>query len=135
MFKKIIRYKNDAYLLLFLVLAAWLYFSTSTIIAIIHFQKNFVFINGVLAATILMFFFLLIKKTLDLSTNLGNPDWFALPGTTLGIQGTWRSLDEFSPRYSPLAAPEFGDPPISPVGFPNGSEWEIRTYLHVNIGN
>jgi len=75
-----------------------------------------------------------VQLMLDLSTNLGNPDWFALPGTTLGIQGTWRSLDQYSPRYSPLQAPEFGEPPISTVGFPNGSEWEIRTYLHVNIG-
>jgi len=76
-----------------------------------------------------------VQLMLDLSTNLGNPDWFALPGTTLGIQGTWRSLDQYSPRYSPLQAPEFGEPPVSTVGFPNGSEWEIRTYLHVNIGN
>lgn len=75
-----------------------------------------------------------VQLMLDLSTNLGNPDWFALPGTTLGIQGTWRSLDQFSPRYSPLQAPEFEEPPISTVGFPNGTEWEIRTYLHVNIG-
>jgi len=76
-----------------------------------------------------------LQLMLDLSTNLGNPDWFALPGTTLGIQGTWRSLNEFSPRYSPLQAPQFEQPPLSPVGFPNGSEWEIRTYLRVNIGN
>jgi len=25
-------------------------------------------------------------------------------------------------------------PPLSPVGFGNGSEWEIRTYVHINIG-
>ena len=71
---------------------------------------------------------------LDLSTSLGKPDWFILPSTTIGIRGTWRSLDQFSNRYAPLAAPEFGEPPISPVGFPNGSEWEIRTYVHINIG-
>ena len=75
-----------------------------------------------------------LQLMLDVSTNLGNPDWFALPGTTLGIQGIWRSLDQFSPRYLPLQAPEFEEPPLSPVGFPNGSEWQIRTYLHVNIG-
>ena len=75
-----------------------------------------------------------MQLMLDLSLNLGNPDWFALPGTSLGIRGTWRSLNEFSPRYAPLAAVEFEEPPISPVGFPDGSEWEIRTYLHVNIG-
>ncbi len=75
-----------------------------------------------------------VQTMLDLSMNLGNPDWFALPGTSLGIRGIWRSLNEFSPRYAPLAADAFQEPPISPVGFPNGSEWEIRTYLHVNIG-
>ena len=75
-----------------------------------------------------------LQLMLDFSTTLGKPDWFILPSTTVGIRGTWRSLNEFSPRYSPLAAPPFGDPPLSPVGFPNGSEWEIRTYVHINIG-
>jgi hypothetical protein len=75
-----------------------------------------------------------LQLMLDFSTTLGKPDWFILPSTTVGIRGTWRSLNEFSPRFSPLAAPDFGDPPLSPVGFPNGSEWEIRTYVHINIG-
>ena len=75
-----------------------------------------------------------LQLMLDFSTTLGKPDWFVLPSTTVGIRGTWRSLNEFSPRYSPLAAPQFGVPPLSPVGFPNGSEWEIRTYIHINIG-
>lgn len=75
-----------------------------------------------------------LQLMLDISTSLGKPDWFILPNTTIGLRGTWRSLDEFSPRYSPLVAPEFGVPPLSPVGFPNGSEWEIRTYVHINIG-
>ena len=70
----------------------------------------------------------------DLSTTLGKPDWFILPNTQLGIRFTWRSLDEFSPRYLPNVAEEFSLPTISPVGFGNGSEWEIRTYLHINIG-
>ena len=75
-----------------------------------------------------------LQLMLDISTSFGKPDWFILPNTTIGLRGTWRSLNEFSPRYAPLAAPEFGVPPISPVGFPNGSEWEIRTYVHINIG-
>lgn len=62
----------------------------------------------------------------DLSTTLGKPGWFILPNTRLGIRYTWRSLDNFSPRY------EFQDP--LDLGFPNGNEWEIRTYLHINIG-
>ncbi|NNL82691.1 MAG: hypothetical protein HKP28_04835, partial [Winogradskyella sp.] len=75
-----------------------------------------------------------LQFMMDVSTSLGKPDWFILPNTTIGLRGIWRSLDENSPRYAPLQAPEFGQPPISPVGFPNGSEWEIRTYVHINIG-
>lgn len=75
-----------------------------------------------------------LQLMLDVSTSFGKPDWFILPNTTIGLRGTWRSLNEFSPRFSPLAGPEFGVPPLSPVGFPNGSEWEIRTYVHINVG-
>jgi hypothetical protein len=72
----------------------------------------------------------------DLSTTVGKQDWFILPNTTLGMRFTWRSLNEFSPRYLPnQTADEFATAPIlSPVGFDNGSEWEFRTYLHINIG-
>jgi hypothetical protein len=74
---------------------------------------------------------------LDVSTTLGKPDWFILPSTTVGVRGTWRSLDANSGgRFGPNAASEFAsEPTISPVGFPNGTEWEIRTYVHINIGN
>lgn len=67
-----------------------------------------------------------LQFKLDLSTTVGKPDWFILPNTRLGIRYTWRSLDNFSPRF------EFQDP--IDQGFPNGNEWEIRTYLHINIG-
>jgi len=72
---------------------------------------------------------------LDISTTVGKPDWFVLPDTKIGIRGTWRSLDQFSPRYAPNTAAEFANTPVlSPVGFNNGNEWEIRTYVHINIG-
>jgi hypothetical protein len=51
--------------------------------------------------------------------------------------GTWRSLNQYSgSRYLPnQTASQYATQPIlSPVGFPNGSEWEIRTYIHINIG-
>lgn len=71
----------------------------------------------------------------DISTTVGKQDWFILPNTTLGMRFTWRSLNEYSPRYLPNAAEEFATSPIiSPVGFPNGNEWELRTYLHINVG-
>lgn len=75
-----------------------------------------------------------VQFMLDVSTTLGKPDWFVLPNTKVGLRYTWRSLNQYSPRYSPLDGPEFGVPPLSPVGFPDGSEWEIRTYVHINIG-
>jgi hypothetical protein len=78
-----------------------------------------------------------VQLMLDLSTTLGKPDWFILPNTQVGIRGTWRSMDENSPRYSPNVVPPNTFPAIptlSSVGFGNGNEWEIRTYIHINIG-
>lgn len=75
-----------------------------------------------------------LQLMLDVSTTLGKPDWFILPSTRVGIRGTWRSLDQFSPRYLPNQAELNQDPPVSTVGFGNGTEWEIRTYIHINIG-
>ena len=78
-----------------------------------------------------------LQLMLDLSTSIGKPDWFILPSTRIGIRGTWRSLNEFSPRYAPLAVDPNVFPPLpilSPVGFDNGQEWEIRTYVQINIG-
>jgi hypothetical protein len=76
-----------------------------------------------------------VQTMLDVSLSIGKPDWFILPNTRIGVRGTWRGLDQYSPRYSPMAAPEFSNEPIiSPVGFPNGNEWELRTYIQINIG-
>lgn len=78
-----------------------------------------------------------LQLMVDISTSLGKPDWFILPSTRIGIRGTWRSLNEFSPRFGPnFVAPNTFPPvpPISTVGFDNGQEWEIRTYVHINIG-
>jgi hypothetical protein len=77
-----------------------------------------------------------LQSAIDISTSVGKPSWFILPDTRIGIMGIWRSLDQYSPRYLPnQTASEFATQPIlSPVGFGNGSEWEIRTYIHINIG-
>ncbi len=75
-----------------------------------------------------------VQSMLDISTSVGKPDWFLLPDTKIGIRGTWRSLDQYSSRYGPLESPEYGESYISPVGFKDGNEWEIRTYIHINIG-
>lgn len=76
----------------------------------------------------------------DISTTVGKPDWFLLPSTQFGMRFMWRSLDRFSPRYSPaiITDPATGqdvlDPNFDPTGFANGNEWEFRTYLHINLG-
>jgi hypothetical protein len=76
-----------------------------------------------------------LQLMMDLSSSIGKPTWFILPDTKIGIRGTWRTLNQYSPRYLPNVAEEFATSPIvSPVGFPNGNEWEIRTYIHINIG-
>ncbi len=54
----------------------------------------------------------------DVSRTLGTPRWFSLPQTKFGVRGTWRSLDVNSNRYIEV---EPGD----------GTEWEVRTYLHL----
>ena len=72
----------------------------------------------------------------DVSYTLGKPRWFGLPQTRLGLRATWRSLDEFSNRYCPVRVPDaLGNPVCDSTaqGFSNGSEWEIRTYLHVAL--
>ncbi|GAA4070987.1 hypothetical protein GCM10022389_15260 [Flavobacterium cheonanense] len=78
-----------------------------------------------------------VQSSIDISTSVGKPNWFILPDTKIGIMGIWRSLDQYSPRYSPTFVPANTFPAVpvlTPVGFGNGSEWEIRTYIHINIG-
>jgi len=78
-----------------------------------------------------------LQLALDMSVQLGMPQWFDLPQTRLGIVGTWRSLDKYSPRYCPTTNLNvLGEPVCDPnaPGYSDGSEWEIRTYLHFNLG-
>ncbi len=73
----------------------------------------------------------------DISTTVGKPSWFQLPTTRMGLRGTWRSLNEFSPRYCPTSTLDAaGNIVCDPTagGFDNGSEWEVRTYFTINIG-
>jgi hypothetical protein len=73
----------------------------------------------------------------DLSTSVEKPRWVDLPQTRIGIRFNWRSLDQYSPRYCPTKNIDVnGDMVCDPSvpGYPRGNEWEIRTYLHFNIG-
>jgi hypothetical protein len=74
----------------------------------------------------------------DLSVSLGKPDWFELPNTRIGVRGTYRTLDRYSPRYSPTQSIDPAGnyvPDPEAIGFDNGNEWEIRTYILISIGN
>lgn len=74
----------------------------------------------------------------DLSLEIGKPDWFMLPGTRIGMRTTYRTLDDFSNRYSPIETLNaLGQlvPDPTAIGFPNGNEWEFRTYIQINISN
>ncbi len=72
----------------------------------------------------------------DVSTAVGKPKWINLPNTRLGLRYTWRSLDQYSPRYCPTNAIDVtGTTVCDPTapGYDNGQEWEFRTYLQINI--
>jgi Glycosyl hydrolases family 2, TIM barrel domain len=78
-----------------------------------------------------------VQLIADISTEVGKPDWFMLPGTKIGIRGTYRTLDRYSPRYSPIKTIDAAGnwvPDPTAIGFPNGNEWELRTYIQINIG-
>jgi hypothetical protein len=73
----------------------------------------------------------------DISITAGKQDWFILPNTQIGMRYIWRSLDQYSPRYNPAQTTDVSGntvPDPTAPGFPNGNEWEFRTYLHINIG-
>lgn len=76
------------------------------------------------------------QAMVDLSLSLGKQDWLDMPNTRLGLMTTYRTLDRFSPRYQPT---QFFDangnlgPDADAIGFDNGNEWEIRTYVIINI--
>ena len=73
----------------------------------------------------------------DLSHEIGKPDWMMLPTTKIGLRCTYRTLNKYSARYNPTQVlNQAGElvPDPNAIGFPDGNEWEIRTYLQINIG-
>lgn len=74
----------------------------------------------------------------DWSVEISKPDWFMMPGSKLGVRGTYRTLNRYSNRYSPTTKLDIlGQFVTDPgaIGFPDGNEWEIRTYIQININN
>ena len=75
----------------------------------------------------------------DVSVTLGTPKWFAdSPQTRAGVRFTWRRLNEFSDRYPSneylsQSNPEIPDDNMffePDFDWPEGEEWELRTYVH-----
>ncbi|MFN5025969.1 MAG: glycosidase [Bacteroidota bacterium] len=74
----------------------------------------------------------------DWSIEVSKPDWFMLPGSKIGVRGTYRTLNKYSNRYAPTTTLNvLGQfvPDPNAIGFPNGNEWEFRTYIQININN
>ena len=69
----------------------------------------------------------------DLGWSLRTPQWLDAPETRVGLRGTWRSLNVFSPRYCPERVPALrGGTECDPTWpAPHGQEWELRSYLTV----
>jgi len=77
-----------------------------------------------------------LQMMVDLSTSVGSASWFNLPNSRMGLRYTWRSMDQYSPRYCPTknfdASGELVCDPEAP-GYDLGQEWEFRTYFQINI--
>lgn len=73
---------------------------------------------------------------LDLSTHLSQPKWLGKISTRVGIRGTYRTLNQYSPRYvagyTPGGAGNF-ESNTDIIGTGNGNEWEVRTYITFSL--
>ena len=71
----------------------------------------------------------------DLSRVLGTPSWLNAPQTSVGIRGTWRSIDRYSARFCPARVLDDTATLVCDPTAPgtNGSEWEFRTYLQIGM--
>jgi len=73
---------------------------------------------------------------LDFSTSLAKPKWLGPVSTRVGIKGTFRTLDQYSPRYVAGYIPDGSggfEPSTDIIGAGRGNEWEIRTYISFSI--
>ncbi len=78
-----------------------------------------------------------LQVVADLSASAGSPNWFFLPETRFGVRCVYRTLDQYSPRYAPTyIMNSVGEmvPDPTALGYGPGNEWEVRVYLHFNIG-
>ncbi len=70
----------------------------------------------------------------DLSHTLGMPRWFGVPQTRVGVRGTYRTLDRYSPRFCPTSSrDESGVLNCNITAIAPAHEWEVRTYLSLSM--
>jgi len=70
----------------------------------------------------------------DVSISAGKQKWItSFPSTRLGFNFTYRSLDQYSNRYYPDPSLDYDDENLDLSGYPEGNEWEFRTYLVFSI--
>ena len=78
-----------------------------------------------------------MQMVADLSWSLGEPAFFGLPDTKLGMRFLYRTLDENSNRYRiPEDIADFTSWDALQNIFEaqgDGTEWELRTYMHLAI--
>ncbi len=78
-----------------------------------------------------------LQLVLDVSTVVGKAGWWELPQTRLGVAYAYRTLDSHSPRYCPgMILNDLNELECDPnmLDAPEGNEWQIMTYMHLNIG-
>ena len=61
-----------------------------------------------------------IQVSYDVARTLGTPRWFSAPETKIGVRGIYRTLNQYSPRYTDITGLD-------------GFEYEIRSYLHLTL--
>lgn len=78
-----------------------------------------------------------MQLVLDLSKVVGKSSWWNIPQTRIGVSYTYRTLDSQSPRYCPAEIlndlNEYECDPNA-LDVSDGNEWQIMTYMHLNIG-
>ena len=76
------------------------------------------------------------QYTLDVSTFLGKSNWVDLSQTRIGVQGIYRTLNQFSPRYCPTSTINAAGNSVCVMdaqGFGNGAEWQVMSYVRINV--
>lgn len=76
------------------------------------------------------------QGVLDLSTTLNRPKFLDFVTTCVGIRATYRTLNEYSPRYTSGVVPDGAgnfEQSTNIIGAGYGNEWEIRTYITFSL--